>query len=86
MSNTDASAIIVGVLSRRITDESVDLSEAAQAIIDAICLRDEWTWRKPNGESGTTVLTEEEASEAIQSTSPASVILHRLVTDWGVVE
>jgi hypothetical protein len=86
MSNTDANAIIVDVLSRRITDESVDLSEAAQAIIDAICLREEWTWRKPNGENGTIVLTEEEVDEVIQNTAPTSVILHRLVTDWGVVE
>jgi hypothetical protein len=86
MSHTGANDAIVEVLSRRITEGTVDLAEAAQAIIDAIRLREEWTWRKPNGESGNIVLTEEEADQIIQSTAPASVILHRLVTDWVVVE
>ena len=79
-------AVIAEVLSKHITGKGVDKKKVAQEVIDAICLREEWTWRKPNGESGTTVLTQKEAVEATQNTAPASVILHRLVTDWGVVE
>lgn len=78
---TDA---IVEVLSRRISDESVDLTETAQAIIDALRLREEWTWRKINGESGTVVRTRGDVEEAIAGINPTPDVVHRLVTDWDV--
>ena len=73
---------IIEVLSRRITDEGVDLAEAAQAVIDGLRLRQEWTWRLENGESGLTMQSRAVVEKEIEGLSPAPGILHRLVTDW----
>lgn len=85
MSHTQVTNAIVEVLSRRIT-EDVDLGEAAQAIIDALRLREEWTWRNLSGENGTVVRTREDVVQDVAGMSPTPSIIHRLVTDWDVDE
>ena len=84
MSNETAKKAIVAVLKERITTKSFNFNEAAEAIIDGMRLREEWTWRNPNGESGTLLESREDVKVAVEGITPAPVVVHRLVTDWDI--
>lgn len=84
MSQSKARDAIVEVLSRRITDEDVDLGEAALAVIDALRLREEWTWQTVNGERGYEQASRDAVVAATSGIASAPAILFRMVTDWSV--
>lgn len=56
--------------------------ETAKSIIDALRLREEWSWRLANGDSGLMLDSRSQVDQEIKDFVPAPVVINRLVTDW----
>lgn len=82
MSNPAIDAI-VETLSNRISDESFDFAEAAQAIMDALHLRQEWSYREANGAVGFDYNDREQAVSEIEGLGLNATVVYRVASDWN---
>lgn len=83
---TNLSESIVEVLRRRISDEDFDFAEAAQAITDSLCLREQWTYRHSNGSGiGYDYESREQLMSEIASLGVNDpIVIYRFASDWKV--
>lgn len=78
---------IVQTLKSRIADEDFDFVEAAQAVMDSLRLRQQWTFRTLTGENGWQEYdSREQVANETAGMSPSPVLIYRVASDWRVDE
>lgn len=78
---------IVNALTSRVNDEDFDFLEAAQAVVDALRLREQWTFRTHTGETGWQEYdSREQVAGETAAMSPSPVLIYRVASDWMVDE
>ena len=78
---------VVQALKNRITDEDFDFDEAAQAVVDALRLRQQWTYRSLTVDMGWQEYeSREQAVQETASMMPEPLLIYRVASDWAVDE